>query len=249
MHFVKIWDTILRSSVWDESPDVRVMWLTFLCLADQDGFVEGVESSMARAANLPRPQAREAIRVLEAPDLESKSQEYAGRRIEKVEGGWMVLNYQRYRDLQTAEQARDAARKRRERADKADVSGTSADPTSTSASPSASGGVVRSSAREDLPELAREAYDAIAGDRPASLDGLLRSLTGGMGGRAYTWEQVGRALLDYHANETGKFSAVHFRRYVERVALPARPAGANGQQARNHAALQRFAESGGADGE
>ncbi len=140
MHFVKIWSTILNSSVWDESPDVRVMWLTFLCLADAEGFVEGVESSMARAANLPKDRARAAIDVLQAPDLESKSQEYGGRRVDKTEGGWQVLNYAKYRELQTPEQARDAARKRRERAKapQSDASGTSPDPTSTSTSTSPS---------------------------------------------------------------------------------------------------------------
>lgn len=78
-----------------------------------------------------------------------------------------------------------------------------------------SGGV-----RAALPEAARIAFDGLSAGRPSALAAHLRGLHDGMGGPAYGWDAIGRALLDYHANES-KFSARHFRAYCESAARPA----------------------------
>lgn len=98
--------------------------------------------------------------------------------------------------------------------------------------------------REALSEPARLAFDALAGDRAVALAGLLRGITQGMHGPAYSWAQVSRALVEYHANESGKFSARHFKGYLERDARggAARP-GTNGhgsRQANNVAAISEW---------
>lgn len=113
--FVKLFQSIMKSSVWDESPTTRLVWITFLLLADEDGMVKGVEKGIARAANVSQDDFRKAIEVLEAPDLESQSQDHAGRRIEKVEGGWIVLNYAKYREYRTRAQVKAAEKKQRQR--------------------------------------------------------------------------------------------------------------------------------------
>ena len=114
--FVKLFQSIMKSSVWDESPTTRLVWITFLLLADEDGMVKGVERGVARTANVSLEDFRAAVEVLEAPDLDSQSQDYGGRRIEKVEGGWMVLNYKKYREYRTRAQVKEAEKKRRQRA-------------------------------------------------------------------------------------------------------------------------------------
>lgn len=122
--FVKLFNSILKSSVWDEQPTTRIVWITFLLEADEHGFVKGVERGLARVANVTVEEFRAALQILEAPDIESQDQDYGGRRIEKVEGGWQVLNYTKYRELRTREQVREADKKRRqrERAKEADAS-------------------------------------------------------------------------------------------------------------------------------
>lgn len=111
--YVKLFGSILQSSVWAESPSTRLVWITMLLLADEDGFVKGVESAIARSAAVSKEECRVALNILEAPDLESQSQEWAGRRVEKVEGGWQVLNYTKYREYRTREQVKAADRQRR----------------------------------------------------------------------------------------------------------------------------------------
>ncbi len=114
--FVKLFHTILKSSVWDESPTTRIVWITFLLEADEDGMVRGVDTRLASAANVTDAQFAEALGVLESPDMRSQTQDFAGRRIERVEGGFLVLNYRKYREYRTRAQVKEAEKKRRQRA-------------------------------------------------------------------------------------------------------------------------------------
>lgn len=111
--YVKLFASILESSVWEESPSTRLVWITMLLLADEDGFVKGVPSGIARRAAVSPEECRGALEVLCAPDIQSQTQDYGGRRIEAVEGGWHVLNYTKYREFRTREQVKSAARQRR----------------------------------------------------------------------------------------------------------------------------------------
>ena len=112
-HFVKIYGTILDSSIWSEADGTRLLWMAMLAMADSTGFVEASPSGLARRANITQEQCRIGIEILEAPDPESKSKEYGGRRIEKVDRGWQLLNYQNYRDMRTEAQVRRAERQAR----------------------------------------------------------------------------------------------------------------------------------------
>lgn len=112
-HFVKLYGSILDSSVWGESKDVRLVWVTLLAMADPEGYVEASLPGLARRANVSIEECEAALAVLSAPDVHSKSQEHDGRRVEKVPRGWFVLNYQEYREMRTRSQS-DAARRKRE---------------------------------------------------------------------------------------------------------------------------------------
>lgn len=112
-HFVKLYGSILDSSVWGESKDTRLVWVTLLAMADPEGYVEASLPGLARRANVTIEECEAALAVLSAPDPYSKSQEHDGRRVEKVARGWLVLNYEAYREMRTRSQA-DAARRKRE---------------------------------------------------------------------------------------------------------------------------------------
>lgn len=96
--FVKLYSSILESSIWTEDSDTRIVWITMLAMADSQGYVDAAVSGLARRANVSLPKCKEALSKLEAPDEYSKSAAYAGRRIQKVERGWIILNYQEYRE-------------------------------------------------------------------------------------------------------------------------------------------------------
>lgn len=116
----KIFTKILDSSIWSESVTTRIVWVTFLAAMDEDGFVQfaGVDNVAARA-RVSRKQAEAAIAILEAPDADSADPDNDGRRIERVQGGWLVLNSEKYRQMVTRvvvrEQTRDRVRRFRGR--------------------------------------------------------------------------------------------------------------------------------------
>lgn len=93
-----LWSSIVVSSLWGEPKEVRLLFLTMLAMKDYNGEVTATAVGLARMANLTIEETKSAITILESPDAEGNGQEFEGRRIEKVEGGWKVLNHAKYRD-------------------------------------------------------------------------------------------------------------------------------------------------------
>ena len=78
-----------------------------LAMANSKGLVEASIPGLAVLARVSEKECREAMTCLEAPDKDSRSQEYQGRRIKKVDGGWMLLNYAKYRQKLSADERRE----------------------------------------------------------------------------------------------------------------------------------------------
>lgn len=117
--YVKLFSSILTSSVWAEDMPTRLTWITLLAMADKDGDVRASPSGLARIANIPVEDCHRAIAKFLSPDIESGTQVYEGRRLEEREGGWFILNYAKYRAIQDAEARkatwRESSRKYRDR--------------------------------------------------------------------------------------------------------------------------------------
>jgi hypothetical protein len=120
--FVKLYGSILDSSVWSEDPHTRLVWITMLAMADAEGFIEAAVPGLARRANVPIDACERALERLAAPDPYSKTPANDGCRIEKVDRGWIVLNYKQYRELRTPEQVAAAERQARYKLRKTSVS-------------------------------------------------------------------------------------------------------------------------------
>lgn len=97
MTFAKLDGKIIHSSLWSEKYHVRIVFLTMLALKDDVGFVASSGSGIQRASNVTVEECFEAIKILESPDKDSMTEDDDGRRIEKIEGGWVVLNHEKYR--------------------------------------------------------------------------------------------------------------------------------------------------------
>jgi hypothetical protein len=95
--YVKLFGDILTSSVWTEPSHVRLVWITLLALSDADGSVRASIPGLASVARVDLRECQEALRIFEAPDEFSRSTEHEGRRLEKIEGGWKILNYEKFR--------------------------------------------------------------------------------------------------------------------------------------------------------
>ena len=105
MSFVKLDCGILDSSLWASPPEVRLTFLTMLAMAQADGLCRSTAPGIARRANLPLDDVRRALAVLEGPDADSRDKT-DGKRVERVEGGYQVLNYTHYREYDFTAAAR-----------------------------------------------------------------------------------------------------------------------------------------------
>jgi hypothetical protein len=109
----KIFTKILDSSIWLESTTTRLVWLTFLAAMDEDGFVQFASvANLAHRARVPLDEAHAAVECLLGPDPDSSDPDNEGRRIEKVPGGWMILNSAKYRELVTRAVSKEQTRAR-----------------------------------------------------------------------------------------------------------------------------------------
>lgn len=97
-HYAPLWNTILTSSLWSEDKEPRLLFISMLAAKDENGIVWATVPGLSRLANLTLEETTKAIAVLEAPDPNSSSPEFEGRRVAKVDGGWQVLNHHKYRD-------------------------------------------------------------------------------------------------------------------------------------------------------
>lgn len=133
MRFVKLDVGILDSSLWadlsacrvfetallmaepfellEATPQLAVRSLEptgFTVPAGWYGKVEASGVGIVRRAHLPPEDGLSALERLGAPDADSRSPEFEGRRLVRTAGGYLVLNYERYRerDYSSAERSR-----------------------------------------------------------------------------------------------------------------------------------------------
>lgn len=114
----KIFTKILDSSIWLEPDATRIVWVTCIAAMDEDGFCQFASpANLAHRANVTLEACTAALACLEGEDVNSSDPDQRGRRLERVPGGWMVLNAAKYRELVTrvARQAQTRERVRRHR--------------------------------------------------------------------------------------------------------------------------------------
>lgn len=108
--FTKLHGSIIHSSVWATAYHVRVVWITMLAMADENGLVSASIGGMAKAAGVTRRECIESLELFMAPDADSRTKDHEGRRIEELPGGWLLINHAQYRDRRTDAQIKAAAR-------------------------------------------------------------------------------------------------------------------------------------------
>ena len=118
MAYTKLFNSIVTSTIWTEDDRTRIVWITMLAIADKNGEVQASVPGLARLAGVPVEDCRKAITRFLSPDLDSRTKDDEGRRIEIIEGGWSLLNFRKYREMASREdmQASEAERKARYRA-------------------------------------------------------------------------------------------------------------------------------------
>ena len=99
--FAKLFARIAESSLMEESIETRYPFMMFLALANRDGVVVGTDVALARRVNLPLTVLTESVYRLMQPDPASNSKAHDGRRLVYSEGerGYLIVNYEKYRNL------------------------------------------------------------------------------------------------------------------------------------------------------
>jgi hypothetical protein len=133
MAFVKLDCGILNSTLWFER-DARTVFITALLMAEPFelrepqpqisvnslehtgwivppgwyGFVPAAGVGIIHRSGVDELAGREALELLGSPEASSRSSEFDGRRLVRIDGGYIVLNFIKYRerDATTAERSR-----------------------------------------------------------------------------------------------------------------------------------------------
>jgi hypothetical protein len=108
--YVKLFQKILDSTIWLEDDRTRIVWITLLAMCDEDGIVDAPLPAIANRARVDLESCTGAILKFQQPDLDSRTTEHDGRRIQKVDGGWLILNHKKYRDMMSLEHRREYKR-------------------------------------------------------------------------------------------------------------------------------------------
>lgn len=105
-YFTPVFSSIVDSSLWMEEDYVTKAFITMLALKDWRHIVETNAFRLGRRCwPLLPPQESEskalkALEILSSPDTKRlEPQEFEGRRIKKVEDGYLILNGQHYEDM------------------------------------------------------------------------------------------------------------------------------------------------------
>jgi hypothetical protein len=81
-----------------------------LAMADRVGRVWASLPGLANRARVPLEDAKAAIDTFLAPDPYSRTPDFEGRRIEPIDGGWRLLNHEKYRQIRDEEVTKEAKR-------------------------------------------------------------------------------------------------------------------------------------------
>ena len=123
MPYIKLFQSILTSTIWNESNEDRIVWITLMALADKHGEIQGSIPGIARMANVDIDKCRSAFDKFLSEDPDSRSKTAGGRRLEVIDGGWALINHQKYRAMASKEdeKVKTSERVARHRARKANT--------------------------------------------------------------------------------------------------------------------------------
>jgi len=113
--YTKLFSSIVHSTIWREPNTTRLLWITMLAMADRDGIVHCTAPGLADLARISLEECREGIKCLESPDPDSLTPDHEGRRIQRVNHGYLLLNYDKYRHIMSQDDQREKSAARSQR--------------------------------------------------------------------------------------------------------------------------------------
>lgn len=120
MGYTKLFNELIASTIWAEPDPTRILWITLLALRNRNHVIEASMPGLAHYARITQEECQAGLKTLLSPDPHSRSKEAEGRRIMEVEGGYFIINGEKYREKMSLEERREyqATWKRKDRAKK-----------------------------------------------------------------------------------------------------------------------------------
>lgn len=116
--YAKIFEQIFDSSIADDY-ELRHFFMDLLVLADCNGVVDRTPTAIAARTRIPLSKVTKFIARLESPDMQSRTLGWEGRRIAKFDEhrdwGWVILNFERFKQLASDRERRETTRIRSQR--------------------------------------------------------------------------------------------------------------------------------------
>lgn len=110
MAYTKLDEGITDSTIWQEPDTTRIVWITMLAMADQNGYIGASMPGLAGRARVSLEACITAVETFLAPDKWSRTRDHDGRRVAEAEGGWILLNHAKYREAKSADDRRERSR-------------------------------------------------------------------------------------------------------------------------------------------
>lgn len=107
--YVKLFSSLFDGSIRGK-PDLILVFVNMLARAMPDGTDDRHIRAISDETGLSLDRVQKAINELEAPDPESRTEAEDGRRIKRLsetrKWGWLIVNYERYRNTRDEESRR-----------------------------------------------------------------------------------------------------------------------------------------------
>lgn len=113
--YTKLFNSILASTVWELPATTKVVWITLLAMADKNGEVQASVPGLAKFAGVTREQCETALSSFLSPDPDSRTKDDEGRRLREIDGGWCLVNHEKYTRMMSEEDRRERAAERQRR--------------------------------------------------------------------------------------------------------------------------------------
>lgn len=108
--YTKLFGSIITSTIWREDDKTKILWITMLGLKNKKHIVEGSIPGIADMARISVEDCRASLIKLLSPDPDSRTKDFEGRRIAEVDGGWIILNGEKYRQKMNSDERREYLR-------------------------------------------------------------------------------------------------------------------------------------------
>lgn len=116
--YAKVFSSLFDGSMRGQ-PDLILVFINMLTRCDSDGCVDRTPRAIADETGLPIERVKDAIKMLESPDSESRTPDMEGRRIVLVSGdrtwGWQIVNFRKYRSIRDEQSRRQQNREAQQR--------------------------------------------------------------------------------------------------------------------------------------